>query len=309
MSFGPRNFLISGSSGYLGGVTAKTCERLGFGILATSRRPGLNRNVSFEIDIRANDIEAVARQIAGHKCRAVLHFATKFSRSTSGANIEDLVSANLEFSIKLAEAARMAGVPRFINVASTWEMTRKVIRGADELLTPYASSKRAFRAYLDERFGDNGYVKNVFLEESIGPYDHRDKIVPNLIRSSLSGAPMEVRDPNLGLNFALAESLANFMVDEDNHASMPYEFGYISYTDVTIAGVAAIIKSIHQSEPSLQIAEGRSNRSARVSLPELGLPIIWDPGPPPLEDVLRNLVESLSRERAREQNSAHAPED
>lgn len=299
---GTRNFLISGSSGYLGGVAAKICERLDFGVLATSRRPGHNPNVSFEIDICANDIEIVARQIARHKCRAVLHFATEFSRSTSGTNVEGLVSANLQFSIKLAEAAKMAGVPHFINVASTWEMTRRAIRGADELLTPYASSKRAFRAYLDERFGDNGYVKNVFLEESIGPSDHRDKIVPNLIRSSLFGVPMEVRDPDLGLNFALAESLASFMVDEASLTRMPYEFGFISYKNVTIAEVAAIIKSIDQPEPSLKIVEGRSKRSSRVSLPELDLPIIWDSGPPPLTIVIRQLVDSLSKEREQGRN-------
>lgn len=296
MTMSANTLLISGSSGYLGGVAARACKNQGFEVLATSGRGGNTPNASINIDIHANGVTSLAKQIEGHRCRAVLHFATEFSRSTSGNSAESIVSANLQFAIKLAEAAKMAGVPHFINISSTWEKTRSVLRGVEVLLTPYASSKRAFRAYLDERFGDSGYVKNLFLEETIGPTDHRDKVVPNLIRSALAAEPYVVREPNLGLNFALAESLASYLIEDGNWITMAYESGYVSYPKVTVGMVAELIRSMGQLDPILQISEAEEKGLPRVSLFELEMPIIRDFQAPPLPTVLRRMVDNLAKD-------------
>lgn len=291
------SILISGASGYLGGIAAELCRELGFEVILTKGRRGSTKEHTCDLDVLSSDLPKLATQIQEKDCQAVLHFATDFSRSTSGAVVEGVIQANFLFSVKLAEAARIAGVPHFINMSSTWELTRSTLGDFSTMLTPYAASKRAFRTYLDERYGDEGFVKNVFVEETLGPTDYRDKVVPNLLRSAVAGRPFSVRNPNLGLNFALAESLASFLLEKSTWPSLPYEVGFVSYREVTLAHIAEIIEASGIGTPTLNYLLDPANVAKSPSILDVGLPIIFDVQPPPLVQIIHEMIRELAKER------------
>ena len=273
MTFSDKSILLTGSTGFLGAEVCRIFEGSGLKILKTQGRANSGFGENY-LDIASMGIPEIAGRLKTENCLATFHFATDFSQETDPTIAEQVCAANLVFAIKVAEASALAGVANFLNIASTWEWLRTANSETSTPFPPYSASKQAFRTYLDHRFGPNGFVKNLVIEESLGEGDSRPKLIPSLIRAGLQGEVFSVRDPDARMNFADSSGLALFLLENlQELGNLPYVIGYADFTDL---GIKDIVREIYDLGISVQTrspSKSKILRPARVTLQSLGIPI------------------------------------
>ncbi|MGO1174421.1 MAG: NAD-dependent epimerase/dehydratase family protein, partial [Actinomycetaceae bacterium] len=104
--------LVTGASGMLGRRTAEALVAAGHDVTTVQRRPSGVAGASDELG-SLTDAEAVDLAVEGHD--AVVHLAAKVSVS---GPLREYESVNVDGTRRLVEAARSAGVTRFVQVSS-----------------------------------------------------------------------------------------------------------------------------------------------------------------------------------------------
>ncbi|OWO94244.1 epimerase [Rhizobium esperanzae] len=97
--------IITGSTGYIGARLAATARERGFDVVEFGRRSGAKWRIGDEPV--ASDLEGAA---------AVIHLAHSWATGPEAAEENNI---NISSTVKLAEAARAAGVPHFVFSSST----------------------------------------------------------------------------------------------------------------------------------------------------------------------------------------------
>lgn len=288
MTFSKAAILLTGSTGFLGAEVCRVFEANGLKVLKTQGRAGSGSGENC-IDVASTDVAGLAGILKAENCLATLHFATDFSSEEDPKIAEQVCATNLSFAIKVAEASALAGVPHFLNVASTWEWLRIANSKRTPPFPPYSASKQAFRTYLDHRFGPVGYVKNLVIEESLGEGDARPKLVPSLISAGLRGEIFLVKDPDVSMNFADSTALASFLLQNlPDLGRLPYLFGYADYIDVKFEDLVREFRNLGLALQTRNSTNevNQSYAHSRVTLQSLGIPV--------LSSARRSLKEALS---------------
>ena len=273
MTFSNKSILLTGSTGFLGAEVCKVFESNGLRVLKTAGRSNgsIGRNY---LDVASMSLPDIAARLESENCFATLHFATNFNPETAPKIAEQVCEANFTFAMKVAEASALAGVSNFVNIASTWEWLRTSNGESNAFFPPYSASKQAFRTYLDHRFGQNGFVKNLVIEESLGEGDSRPKLIPSLISAGLRGEVFLVRDPDVKMNFADSSALAIFLLQNlQELGNLPYVFGYADFTEIKINDLVQVIHDVGLSVETRTYSESHSTSISRVSLQSIGIPI------------------------------------
>ncbi|MFS2032169.1 NAD-dependent epimerase/dehydratase family protein, partial [Curtobacterium sp. CT11-45] len=104
--------LVTGASGFLGQATAAAVRAAGHEVRTFQRRPSGVEGVSDQLG-SMTDPAAVARAVDG--IEAVVHLAAKVSLA---GDPDDFVRVNVDGTRTLLDAARGAGVERFVFVSS-----------------------------------------------------------------------------------------------------------------------------------------------------------------------------------------------
>ncbi|PDS75292.1 NAD(P)-dependent oxidoreductase [Rhizobium sp. L43] len=97
--------IITGSTGYIGARLAAMAHERGFDVVELGRRPGTKWRIGDEPDV--SDLEGAV---------GIVHLAHSWVTAPDAAEEENI---NISGTVKLAEAARAAGVPRFVFSSST----------------------------------------------------------------------------------------------------------------------------------------------------------------------------------------------
>ncbi|MBY5787536.1 NAD-dependent epimerase/dehydratase family protein [Rhizobium leguminosarum] len=97
--------IITGSTGYIGARLAAMARERGFDVVELGRRPGATWRIGDEP--AASDLEGAV---------AVVHLAHSWATPREAAEDKNI---NISGTVKLAEAAKTAGVPRFVFASST----------------------------------------------------------------------------------------------------------------------------------------------------------------------------------------------
>lgn len=165
--------LVTGAGGFLGSRVVESLGGLGAFVSGIGRAE------------HEAGPKALAASVAAFSPEVVLHLATRFQASHEGADIPDLISANVTFGALVAEAAADAGA-RFVNVGSAWQH----FEGAGYApVSLYAATKQALTAILEYYQGLRGLVVDeVTLFDTYGPGDPRRKLIPVLIEAARTGA-------------------------------------------------------------------------------------------------------------------------
>ncbi|MCA2409514.1 NAD(P)-dependent oxidoreductase (plasmid) [Rhizobium leguminosarum bv. viciae 248] len=97
--------IITGSTGYIGARLAAMARERGFDVVELGRRPGATWRIGDEP--AASDLEGAV---------AIVHLAHSWATPPEAAEEKNI---NISGTVKLAEAAKAAGVPRFVFASST----------------------------------------------------------------------------------------------------------------------------------------------------------------------------------------------
>lgn len=174
--------LVTGATGYLGSHLAEALLDTGHSIVALKRKtsslrrlaPILHRITLLDVD----DLD-LRELFKGHgKFDAVIHTATCYGRN--GESASQIADANLNFPLKLLDAATEAGVSVFMNTDTS----------LDKFLNAYSLSKTQF-AEWGKHFAGQKKMRflNLKLEHFYGPGDDDTKFSTHVINNCMMNAP------------------------------------------------------------------------------------------------------------------------
>ena len=148
-------------------------------------------------DIR--DKELAAQLVATHAIGAVVNFAAESHVDRSIISAEPFVDTNVVGTLRLLEAARAAGVKRFLQVSTDEVYGSLGPSGAFEESSPitprspYSASKAAADHLVDAFHHTHGMdVVTTRCSNNYGPYQFPEKLIPLMILNAFEGKPLPV---------------------------------------------------------------------------------------------------------------------
>jgi UDP-glucose 4-epimerase len=213
-----RTVLITGGAGFIGSNLAR-------GLVASGDRvrilddlsigqAGYLTGVPHEF-VRGSLADAATVRSAVVGVDAIVHLAARAGIDDSVRDPLGTFEANVAWSVGLLEAARLAGVRRFV-FASSNAAAGDHAPPSDETdlphpLSPYGASKLAIEAYCQAYAATFGLAACALrFSNAYGPYAlHKRSVVAAWLRAALTGQPIEINgDGSQTRDFVHADDLA-----------------------------------------------------------------------------------------------------
>jgi dTDP-glucose 4,6-dehydratase len=217
---------------------------------------------------------------------AVVNFAAESHVDRSIASAETFVETNVQGTRVLLDAARAAGIDRFVQI-STDEVYGQIFDGRfgeDDPLdprNPYAASKAG--ADLLARSYHVTYGLPVVIARSsnnYGPRQHAEKLVPKFVENAAAGEMLPVYGDGSNVRewtYVTDNCRAIELVLEEGRAGNVYNVG--SGHELTNLEVArAIIDAVDASEDLIEFVEDRPGHDRRYALDTRKITALgWEP--------------------------------
>ena len=236
------NVALTGSSGFLGGFITDSLLKSGASVHHISRNPNKQASIfgsGASIIPASLGAREMANEFKNREIHTVIHAATHFCRERTLEELEEVIEANLNFSIRIFEAAK-SGTSAFVNLNSLWQK-RETTFGQ----VPYSASKEAFRQYCMVAKNRNMKIKNLYVPETFGPGDNRGKVVARLLDAKKKRETVKLRntDTRMGLTYGpfLGDYLARFIWNWPENAD---ETAYVNFPEVSLAEISSIIDDL-----------------------------------------------------------------
>jgi len=206
------NLLVTGGAGFIGSAYVRMARRrwpddpivnvdaLTYaGNLQNLRDLESDRRHEFvRADIRDGD--ALLRLMRAHGIEVVVNFAAESHVDRSILSVDPFVDTNVAGTVRLLEAARAAGVRRFVQISTdevygTLPPTGTPFDETSPLAprNPYAASKAAADGFVMAFHHTHG-VDTVIARcaNNYGPYQFPEKLIPLMILNAFDGQPLPV---------------------------------------------------------------------------------------------------------------------
>jgi dTDP-glucose 4,6-dehydratase len=186
------NLLVTGGAGFIGSSYVRMVRRL---------RPD-DLVVDVDALTYAGTIRDGAAMIAlmrEHAIDAVVNFAAESHVDRSIMSAEPFLDTNVIGTLRLIEAARAAGVRRFVQVSTDEVYGSLGATGAFEETTPIAprspySASKAAADHIVMAFHHTHGMDTVITRcsNNYGPYQFPEKLIPLMILNAFAGQPLPV---------------------------------------------------------------------------------------------------------------------
>lgn len=194
---------VTGGTGFIGGSVLRQLQQRGFKINALARKARANTPADREqlrwVKGDLNDTAALAT--LANEVDTFIHIAGL----TKARSLGELLDANETGAANAANAARNAGVRRFILVSS--------IAAREPALSNYAKSKRAGEEIVRKIVGDMELVI-VRPPAIIGPGDEATKPMLDILRRGYLPAPSGKAGRDGRMSFVYMEDVARFLIEQ-----------------------------------------------------------------------------------------------
>jgi dTDP-glucose 4,6-dehydratase len=205
------NLLVTGGAGFIGSSYVRRIRRLRpedrvVNVDALTYAGNLenlrdlerdNGHVFVRADIRDGD--AMRDLMTRHAIDAIVNFAAESHVDRSILSAQPFLDTNVGGTLRLLEAARAAGVRRFVQVSTDEVYGTLGPTGAFEETTPvaprspYSASKAAadhFVLAFHHTYGMDVVITR--CSNNYGPFQFPEKLIPLMILNALEGAPLPV---------------------------------------------------------------------------------------------------------------------
>lgn len=167
---------ISGASGYLGSqlATALSQECQVFALLRSTSSESRIKNVNANI-IRFDNYDVLEDAFKMHEPDIVINTAALYGRK--GESLSTLISANIEFPMRLFELSEKYQAKAFIHTGTS----------LPDNVSPYALTKNLFVKLAKFKTLSTTQLINIELEHFYGPDDDDSKFMSHVISACLKG--------------------------------------------------------------------------------------------------------------------------
>ncbi|MSQ58386.1 MAG: NAD-dependent epimerase/dehydratase family protein [Betaproteobacteria bacterium] len=272
--------LVTGGGGFVGGAIVRALLARGDNVIAFDTHFSRHSAASEEllrVPVDITDMAAVAQAMVRHKIDAVIHAAAVVGVLTSIGSPLNVVRVNIEGSLNVFEAMRLAGVKRCVHISS--EETYGAFQ-ADKIdenhpqnpVYPYGISKLTVE-HLGRTYGEvHGIeVLNVSTCSVYGVGLPRARIPKNIVEAALAGRKLHVPSgaetaiDHTYIGDTVSSTVA--ILDHPGHRFDAYNIA--SGRSVTLGEIAAIVReSIPGAE--LTIGPGPARHGDQVEMVRKG---------------------------------------
>jgi dTDP-glucose 4,6-dehydratase len=209
--FETANLLITGGAGFIGSCYARMARRKRPGALlvnvdALTYAGNLENLAALESDaghvfVKADirDGDRMVDLLARHRIDAVINFAAESHVDRSILSAAPFIDTNVTGTLRLLEAARAAGVRRFVQISTDEVYGSLGPQGAFEETTPLAprspySASKAAADHLVMAFHHTHGLDVIITRcsNNYGPYQFPEKLIPLMILNACEGRPLPV---------------------------------------------------------------------------------------------------------------------
>jgi nucleoside-diphosphate-sugar epimerase len=237
----PKRILLTGATGYLGSHLAKALLNAGHSVVALKRKTSslqrlepITARITL-IDLDELDFDSLFKKQG--KFDTIIHAATCYGRN--GESASQIVDANLNFPLKLLDAASMAGVPIFLNTDSA----------LDKFLNAYSLSKAQFSEW-GRYFATHNKIRflNLKLEHFYGTGDDDTKFSSHVIKSCLMNVPeLKLTAGEQERDFIhIDDVIAAYMLILEQSASLADWFMELDVGSGDIITIRRFVELVHQ---------------------------------------------------------------
>lgn len=203
------SILVTGGTGFIGGSLIAELPHAGWDVHLLSRR-GLPALPGTKQHLYDGSYASILTAIDHIRPRCVVHLASHFLASHQGADVSDLVQANITFGTQLVEAMTKFEVRHLVCTGTAWQHAN------DQDYEPmglYAATKQAFETVL-RYFTVSGSISAMILRiyDSAGPTDPRKKLFYALNRARINGHALDMSPGHQILNLLHVDDLTQGLV-------------------------------------------------------------------------------------------------
>jgi nucleoside-diphosphate-sugar epimerase len=174
--------VLTGSTGFIGSHLKQYLSAQGWSVQTIGRGTSLDQMISILKEFKPD---------------VVMHLASLFIAEHQTPEVKALIESNVLFGTEVAEAMKVAGIKRLINTGTAWQHYHDT-----EPACLYAATKTAFEEIL--RFyvsAENFKVTTLKIFDTYGPLDPRPKLIPKLLKSFETQAPMQMSPGSQRIDF------------------------------------------------------------------------------------------------------------
>jgi dTDP-glucose 4,6-dehydratase len=210
LAFTRRSLLVTGGAGFIGSAYVRLArrrrpEQLVVNVDALTYAGNLENLRDLEGDFRhqfvrgdIRDGAAMRELMRRHAFDAVVNFAAESHVDRSIESPAPFLSTNVGGTLTLLEAARAAGVRRFVQISTDEVYGSRAAGASDEASplaprNPYAASKAAAEGFVmafHETYGLDTVIARCC--NNYGPHQFPEKLIPLMILNALEGQPLPV---------------------------------------------------------------------------------------------------------------------
>ena len=281
--------LLTGASGYLGGILGDTLLKQGYSIIPVYRNHNSKCNFDNGVYLSDDNLENIFKN---QKFDGVIHTATAYGRNKE--SLSEIINSNVVFPAELIQLAAKYKIKYFINT--------------DTILNKYISAYSLTKSHVTDwmqMYSSDVKMINMKLDHFYGPKDSNTKFVAAMLEKLLNNVPqIDLTEGTQTRDFIYIDDVVNaYMVILSNIDKIPS--GHISSFEVgtnkktSIRQLMLMLKNLTGAQTKLNFGAVpyRRNEILDYDVNTTALRLLgWTPKVN-VEQGLKNIVEQARGQR------------
>ena len=211
-----RKILVTGGNGFIGSHVVRK-------LLSQGERPILLirnssdmwrvKDIISQVNVFNVDEKPLLELFKDENLSGVINLATYYKKQNTFEDISRMVDSNIKFPAQILQLCKDYDVPIFITAGSYFQYGVNSHMSDIESSIPrdlYAATKSALSKIMDYYSASSPVVAmELLLFTPYGEMDHDDKLIPYLIRNTLSGRPVNLTSGFQKLNLVYVGDVAS----------------------------------------------------------------------------------------------------
>ena len=215
------------------------------------------------------------------------HCATKFENTNNSHSVEELIWGNFRYPFELVKNFSKYGNLHFVNLNSYWQALDNYVGNTR---SNYAISKNLLLFNLRSVISSEN-ITNIFLYDTYGPEDTRQKLIPSLVRCYVEKCGLDISSPQSEINLSHISDIVE-TIEKLGQEKIAGEYQLSHPRTYRVKDVIELFSRISGQNIGIDFTRSADDFSKVLPLHIAQIPASWNPQVD-LEEGLKSLIQSL----------------